>query len=79
MEGFYLVSWETLQGAGLSFDTVYALIDDVNIVEDDNGTGVWFRQSNFPDVVPENGNGIPDFLETGPGTDTTASQGIIHG
>ena len=78
MEGFYLVSWATLEGLELGYDYIYALIDDENIKENDDG--LLFKQSVYPDVVPEpSGNGIPDFLETGPGSGTTTSQGWIGG
>ena len=80
MEGFYLVSWATLEGLGLDFGSAYDLIDGENVQEDENGTGLWFKQSVYPDVVPEpSGNGIPDFLETGPGSGTTTSHGWIGG
>ena len=75
MEGFYFISYETLGGEGIDFDWLWDNEGTENVVEVDDG--YWVK--NFPDSIPDGGNGIPDFLETGPGSGTTTSQGWIGG
>ncbi len=63
-ELYYLVPWEFLD----DFD--FGLVDEVSIVTDEGGNGLWFLKSQYPDA---DGNGVPDLLQSGPGIGVTDS------
>jgi hypothetical protein len=72
MDGYYLIPWDLL-GDEYDFSWIEDNLGTENVVE--GVDGYWVK--NFPDTNPA--DNVPDFLQTGAGSGTTASQGWIQG
>ncbi len=72
MDGYYLIPWDIFNAEGYDFEWVYENMRTDDVIEDELG----YYVRNFPDV---DNDSIPDFLQTGAGSDITVSQGESHG